>query len=65
MLHVYYGEGKGKTTSAAGLAIRALGHGQKVFFLQFLKMGRAESLRCFGRPELRSSQEKPARNLCR
>ena len=44
MLHVYYGEGKGKTTSAAGLAIRALGHGQKVFFLQFLKSGTSGEL---------------------
>ena len=44
MLHVYYGEGKGKTTAAAGLAIRALGHGQKVFFLQFLKSGTSGEL---------------------
>ena len=44
MLHVYYGEGKGKTTAAAGLAIRALGHGQKVFFLQFLKGGTSGEL---------------------
>jgi len=31
------GDGKGKTTSALGQAFRALGHGQKVCFLQFIK----------------------------
>lgn len=37
MLHLYMGDGKGKTTAAAGLAVRALGHGFKVLFAQFLK----------------------------
>ena len=36
-LHVYTGEGKGKTTAALGLAIRALGSGKKVHMLQFVK----------------------------
>jgi cob(I)alamin adenosyltransferase len=31
------GDGKGKTTSALGQVFRALGHGQKVCFLQFIK----------------------------
>jgi len=35
--HIYYGNGKGKTTSAVGLAIRALGAGKKVAFVQFDK----------------------------
>jgi cob(I)alamin adenosyltransferase len=34
---VLTGNGKGKTTSALGQAIRALGNGYKVFFLQFMK----------------------------
>jgi cob(I)alamin adenosyltransferase len=36
-VHVYTGNGKGKTTSAIGLTIRALGNGGQVAFLQFDK----------------------------
>ncbi|MBW3010950.1 cob(I)yrinic acid a,c-diamide adenosyltransferase [Candidatus Woesearchaeota archaeon] len=34
---LYTGEGGGKTTSALGLAMRALGHGMKVTMIQFMK----------------------------
>ncbi len=37
MIHVYTGNGKGKTTAAIGMAIRAAGAGYKVFFAQFVK----------------------------
>lgn len=36
-IQVYTGNGKGKTTAAIGLAIRALGAGKRVLFLQFMK----------------------------
>jgi cob(I)alamin adenosyltransferase len=36
-IHVYTGNGKGKTTAAFGLALRAIGAGKKVFFAQFIK----------------------------
>ena len=36
-IHVYYGYGKGKTTSSIGLAVRALGAGKKVAIVQFDK----------------------------
>ena len=37
LIHVYTGDGKGKTTAAIGLGIRALGNGYKVYMVQFLK----------------------------
>lgn len=39
LIHIYTGEGKGKTTSSIGLAIRAAGQGLKVCIVQFLKGG--------------------------
>ena len=36
-LHIYYGDGKGKTTSCIGLAVRAVGSGRKVWMIQFDK----------------------------
>ena len=38
-VQVYTGDGKGKTTAAIGLAVRALGAGMRVYFAQFLKSG--------------------------
>jgi cob(I)alamin adenosyltransferase len=43
-IHVYTGEGKGKTTAALGLAIRAIGAGHKVFLAQFIKGGKYSEL---------------------
>jgi cob(I)alamin adenosyltransferase len=37
LIQVYTGDGKGKTTAALGLAVRASGQGMRVCFIQFLK----------------------------
>ena len=37
LVHVYTGNGKGKTSAAVGMIVRALGRGWKVFMIQFMK----------------------------
>ncbi len=50
-VQLYTGNGKGKTTAAVGLAVRAAGAGLRVFFAQFIKQGHyseIEGLAAFG-----------------
>lgn len=37
LIHIYTGEGKGKTTASVGLAVRASGAGKKTAFVEFMK----------------------------
>lgn len=44
-IHIYTGNGKGKTSASVGLAIRSAGHEKKVLFAQFLKDGSSGEIR--------------------
>ena len=44
-IHIYYGNGKGKTTCSVGLAVRACGCGKKVLFIQFMKTGKSSEIK--------------------
>jgi len=48
-VQVYTGDGKGKTTAALGLSIRAAGAGLKVFIAQFLKKGNYNEIKALER----------------
>lgn len=48
-IQVYTGSGKGKTTAALGLALRAAGWGMKTYIAQFLKKGESGELLAVGR----------------
>ena len=44
LIHLYCGDGKGKSTAAAGLSLRAAGAGKRVLFLQFFKDGSSSEI---------------------
>lgn len=44
LIHIYCGDGKGKTTCSVGLTVRASGYGLHVLFMQFLKSGDSSEL---------------------
>lgn len=54
MIHLYTGNGKGKTTAAVGLAVRAAGNNMRVIFSQFMKGNDTGELHVLERqPEIR------------
>lgn len=48
-IHVYTGNGKGKTTAALGLCLRAVGAGYRVYIAQFMKAGAYSELKALQR----------------
>ena len=61
LVHLYTGSGKGKTTAAAGLTLRAAGSGLRCIFAQFLKgqpSGEVNMLKKAGVTVLRAGSEK-------
>jgi len=60
LLHIYCGDGKGKTTACIGLSVRAAGRGFKVLFVQFLKnrlTGELQSFELFNNIEVMRGKE--------
>lgn len=62
MIQIYTGEGKGKTTAAVGLALRAAGAGMNILFVEYIKNGKSSeipmlekipniNIKCFGSGE--------------
>ena len=47
LIHIYYGQGVGKTSRAVGMAIRAAGEGLLVDFVQFMKSGKSGEVAIF------------------
>jgi len=77
-IQIYTGDGKGKTTAALGLALRAAGRGYRTYFGQFLKarpsgeraaaqkLGGMITFAMFGRPGLLRTKGRPDReDVCR
>ena len=75
LLHLYWGDGKGKTTAAMGLALRALGSGKRVVIVQFLKGGQSGEIPLLaqlgaknfpgqGRAEVRVPDERSGKGRC-
>ena len=49
LIHIYCGDGKGKTTAALGLAVRCAGSGRRVLLLQFFKDGKSSEFAALAR----------------
>lgn len=45
LIHIYCGDGKGKTTASVGLAVRMAGAGKQVVFTQFFKNGNSSEVK--------------------
>lgn len=52
MIHIYTGDGKGKTTAAMGLALRACGADKRVAILQFMKKGNSAEIKAIKKYKL-------------
>jgi len=51
LIHIYCGDGKGKTTASIGLAARAAGRGMRVLYVQFFKDGHSSEFKALEKVE--------------
>jgi len=65
MIQVYTGEGKGKTTAAIGLAVRAAGAGKRVYICQFLKKGMFSELKALKKIKGITCRQFGSGNFCK
>ena len=66
LIHLYCGDGKGKTTAAVGLAVRASGAGKQVVFTQFFKDGSSSEVESLKRlPGIRTMHARTVRGFYR
>ena len=66
LIHLYCGDGKGKTTAAVGLAVRASGAGKQVVFTQFFKDGSSSEVESLKRlPGIRTMHAQTVRGFYR
>ena len=55
LIHIYCGDGKGKTTAGVGLTVRAAGAGKQVVFTQFFKNGTSSEVKILSQiPNIRT-----------
>lgn len=59
LVHLYWGDGKGKTTAAMGLALRALAAGSRVVIVQFLKGAQSGEIELLSRLGAKIYRGKP------
>ena len=63
LIHLYWGDGKGKTTAAMGVAMRALAAGKKVVIVQFLKGQESGEITLLSQLGAKIYRGKPGTNL--
>ena len=65
LIHLYCGDGKGKTTAAVGLAVRASGAGKRVVFTQFFKDGSSSEVESLKRLGIRTIHARTVKGFYR
>ena len=57
LVHIYFGDGKGKTTTGMGLCVRAAGYGYRVLIYQFMKNNKTSERNILEKIEIQLSDD--------